>query len=126
MASPNASILRPGAFMSRRWNWLLWIGFAVALLATFSYIPFFARFPGTRDLPWANLLLFLASLCLLGVGLYRAFAQPTRYRGKIGGVILSALSLTLCVLFCFTAFYTARILPSPETALRAGQPAPDF
>jgi hypothetical protein len=96
------------------------------LLAALSYIPVFSRFPVTRDFPWANLLLFLASGCLLAIGLYRAFAQPGKYRGKISGPVLSALSLAIFGLFCFGIFYEARNLPSTQTAVRVGQKAPDF
>jgi AhpC/TSA family len=104
----------------------VWAGFGVALLATFSYIPFFARFPSTRDVPWVNLLLFLAAGCLLALGLYRALAQSRRYGGKISGAALSALSLWLFWLFCSGVFYDARNIPSAQTALRVGQQAPDF
>ena len=112
--------------MKRSWNWLVWIGFAVALLAALSYLPFFVLFPITRDFPWANLLLFLAAGCLLGIGLHRAFAQPAKYRGKISGIILSALSLALCGLFCFGLFFDAGSIPPSQNALRVGQQAPDF
>src|ERR1700724_2179857 len=98
--------------MKRRWNWFVWLGFGVALLAAFSYIPIFTRFPATRDVPWVNLLLFAVGGFLLGIGVYRAFAQPNRYRGKISGIVLSALSLALAGLFCFGVFYQARKIPS--------------
>jgi AhpC/TSA family len=112
--------------MRRNWNGVLWAGFAVALAAAFSYIPFFALFSSTRDFPWANLLLFLAAGCLLGTGLYRAFRQPKTYRGKISGTLLSLLSLILFGLFCFGVFYEARNIPAAAGALRPGQRAPDF
>ena len=112
--------------MKRSWNWAVWVGFAIALIAALSYIPFFARFPITRDIPWVNLLLFLVSLCMLGIGLHRAFTQPAKYRGKISGTILGILSLLLFGLFSFGAFYEARKLPRAENALQVGQPAPDF
>jgi hypothetical protein len=112
--------------MKRNWNWLVWIGFAVALCATFSYLPLFIRFPVTRDFPWVNLLLYLTGGCLLGAGLYRAFAQPDRYRGKVSGIILGTLSLVLCALFCLGAFYAARKIPPAENALPVGRQAPDF
>src|ERR1700704_5700914 len=112
--------------MRRQRNWLVWVGFAVALLAALSYIPLFSRFPGTRDFPWVNLLLFLAAGCLLASGLYRAFAQPVKYRGRITGPVLSVLSLAMFGLFCFGVFYEARNLPSPQSAVRVGQRAPDF
>lgn len=113
-------------FMRRSWNWFVWGGFTVALLAVLSYIPFFSRFPVTRDVPWVNLLLFLVAGWLLGIGLYRAFAQPARYRGKVSGIVVSALSLGLFGLFCFGVFYVARNIPAGQTALRVGQQAPDF
>jgi hypothetical protein len=110
----------------RNWNWLLWIGFVAALFAAFSYIPLFIRFPATRDVPWVNLLLFLSAGCLLTTGLHRTFTQPGKYRGKISGTVLGALSLGLFGLFCFGVFYVARSLPSGQTALRVGLQAPDF
>jgi zinc transporter ZupT len=112
--------------MRRSWNWFVWAGFGVALLAAFSYIPFFSRFPSTRDIPWANLLLFLAAGCFLAIGLYRAFTQAGRYRVKISGTVLSALSFMLFALFCFGVFYAARNIPPAHNALRVGQRAPDF
>jgi hypothetical protein len=105
---------------------MVWAGFAVTLVAALSFIPFFSRFPGTRDVPWVNLLLFLIAGCLLATGLYRAFALSERYGGKISGTVLSALSLVLLGLFCFGVFYAVRNIPSAKTALRVGQQAPDF
>lgn len=111
--------------MKRKTNWLVWGGFAAALLAVFSYIPFFTRFPITRDFPWANLLLFVLAGSLLAVGLRRAFTQPDRFRGKISGSILSVLTAVLFAFFCFGVFYEARRLPG-GAALHAGDRAPDF
>jgi len=112
--------------MRRSWNWAVWAGFALALLAALSYIPFFSRFPSTRDFPWANLLLFLAAGCLLATGLYRAFAQAGKFRGKISGTVVATLSLILFGLFCFGVFYEGRNIPPAANALRVGQRAPDF
>lgn len=112
--------------MKPRFNWLVWAGFGVALLGAFTYIPIFAQFPATRDIPWVNLLLFAIAICLLGTGVYRAFARPSAHRGKISGVIFSILTLAMVGLFSYGVFYEARKMPSPETALRVGQRAPDF
>jgi hypothetical protein len=112
--------------MRRSWNWFVWIGFGVAWLAVLSYIPFFSRFPATRDFPWANLLLFVGAGCLLAIGLKRAFAQPEKYRGKISGPILAALTLAMFGLFCYGALFEVRHLPPAAAALRVGQQAPDF
>jgi hypothetical protein len=112
--------------MKRRANLTLWAGFAVILLAVVSYIPLFARFPMTRDVPWANYLLFLAGALLLGVGLKRAFTQSQLYRGKISGSILSVLSLLIIGLFCFGVIFASKQIPSSLDAVRVGQPAPPF
>ena len=112
--------------MKRHWNWITWAGFAIALFAFFSYLTLFIRFPVTRDFPWANLLLFAIAGVLLGIGLYRAYARPSEYRGKIVGPVLAVLSLAMCAFFGFGAFYFARLLPPAERALRVGRPAPDF
>ena len=112
--------------MRRSWNWTVWAGFGVALLAAFSYIPIFSRFPSTRDFPWVNLLLFLAAGCLLATGVYRAFAQAGKYRGRISGTVISLLSFILFGLFCFGVFYEGRNIPPARNALRVGQRAPDF
>jgi hypothetical protein len=112
--------------MRRSWNWAVWAGFALALLAALSYIPFFSRFPSTRDFPWANLLLFLAAGCLLATGLHRAFAQAGKFRGKISGPVVATLSLILFGFFCFGVFYEGRNIPPAANALRVGQRAPDF
>ena len=60
--------------MKRRWNWPIWAGFVVVVAGLFSY-GFFARFPITRDFPWANLLLFGIGIAMLLVGLFRAFGK---------------------------------------------------
>src|SRR5690348_3429147 len=77
----------------RRWNWHLWAGSLLCLVAFGSYFFVFARFPFTRDVPWVNFLLFGTGVAFLFVGLKRAFGQPQQYRGKIAGPILGTLSL---------------------------------
>jgi hypothetical protein len=111
--------------MKRSWNWWLWIGFLFVLAGFFSY-TFFARFPVTRDFPWANLVLFCAGGILLVVGLFRAFGNPRTYRGKIFGSILTLLSLLMIGLFCYVIFYELRQVPASAGAPHVGQIAPDF
>jgi len=103
----------------------IWAGFGLTLLALFSY-PLFARFPITRDFPWANLLLFLFAGGLLALGLKRAFRESELYRGKVSGSILGGLSVILFGLFCYGIFYVAKDIPSADRALRRGQTAPDL
>jgi hypothetical protein len=111
--------------MRRKWNWPIWIGFLFVLTGFFSY-TFFARFPVTRDFPWANLVLFCAGGILLVVGLFRAFGNPRAYRGKIFGSILMVLSMLMIGLFSYVIFYDLRQVPASSGAPRVGQLAPDF
>lgn len=112
--------------MKRRWNIAIWAGFAIVLASIISYIPVFALFPITRDIPWANYLLFAAGLGLLGVGLKRAFSDPQHYRGKISGSILGVLSLAIAGFFVVGVLYFSKQLPASPGAPRVGQPAPSF
>jgi peptidoglycan/LPS O-acetylase OafA/YrhL len=110
----------------RRRNILNWAGFAVVLVALVSYIPFFALFPATRDIPWANYLLFLIGGALIAVGVRRAFRDPEHNAGKISGSILAALSILLFALFVVIVTYYSKQIPSAESALRVNRKAPPF
>ena len=112
--------------MKRRRNILNWAGFGVILVAFVSYIPFFALFPSTRDVPWANYLLFLIGGALIAVGVRRAFRDPEHYRGKITGSILTGLSALLFALFVVSVTYYSKQIPSAETALGVSREAPPF
>ena len=112
--------------MGRRWNWLPLWGFLVTVVAFISYFFYFAYFPATRDFPWLNLLLFAAGLALLGAGLWRAFAQAERYRGRISGPIFALLSVLILTLFVLYNFSLSRQLPGSAGAPRLGAKAPDF
>jgi len=111
--------------MKRRWNWILWTGFLVVLVALFSF-EFFVRFPITRDFPWANLSLFAIGGILLVIGLARAYGQPAKYRGKIFGPILTIISVLIFALFAYALFYVVRQMPASASAPRIGDKAPDF
>jgi len=112
--------------VKRHWNIPIWAGFATVIVAVASYIPIFAVFPVTRDIPWANYLLFLLGGGLLAVGVRRAFRDPEHYRGKISGSILAGLSVLLIAFFVGSILYFAKQVPSAELALRPVQPAPPF
>ena len=112
--------------LKRRRNILSWAGFAIVLVALVSYLPFFAVFPATRDIPWANYLLFVIGGALLAVGVRRAFRDPEIYRGKISGPILAALSFLLFAFFVASVTYFAKQIPAAETALGVSQKAPPF
>jgi hypothetical protein len=112
--------------LKRRWNILLWAGFVIVVLSVVSYVPVFAIFPVTRDVPWVNYLLFVAGGAMLVVGLKRAYREPDRYRGKISGPILSVLSLLVAGFFVVGVLYLTKQLPASPDAPRTGQPAPAF
>ena len=111
---------------SRRRNALPWIGFLICLFAFGSYIPIFARWPMTRDVPWVNLLLFVAGLIVLFVGWRRPYTAPEVYRGKMSGAILGVLSVATLSFFCLATFYFSKKLPAATQTIRVGQKAPDF
>jgi hypothetical protein len=111
--------------MKRTSNWPIWVGFVVVVAGLFSY-GFFARFPFTRDFPWANLLLFGIGIALLLVGLFRAFGRPQVYRGRILGSIFAAIAVLVIALFSYEIFYVLRQVPASPGAPRVGQKAPDF
>jgi len=109
----------------RKWNWMLWVGFVVAVGGLFSY-EFFAQFPITRDFPWVNLLFLGLGGALLIFGLFRAFGRPQLYRGKIFGSILTTIALFLFAFFYYEIFYVLRQVPLSTHAPRIGETAPDF
>jgi hypothetical protein len=111
--------------MKRNWNWPLWAGFVVAIGGLFTY-EFFARFPFTRDFPWANLLLFGIGVTLLLVGLFRAFGRPQVYRGKVYGSIFAVISVLFFAFFAYEIFYVLRQVPISAQAPRVGEKAPEF
>jgi hypothetical protein len=112
----------------RRFNWPLWAGFLLSVVAFVSYPFVFARWPITRDFPWANLLLFGIAAILLVIGFRGAFAPGHTHpkRSKIAASVLATLSVLVLGLFVFSTFIMARWLPPSHGAPRVGQKAPDF
>jgi hypothetical protein len=110
----------------RSWNWRIWAGFVVAIAAFVSYITFFIRFPITRNVPWANWLLFALAGWLLWAGVRKAWGQPEAHRGKIVGPILAVLSLAIAGFFGYATLYASRGLPASASAPRIGTKAPEF
>lgn len=110
----------------QRFNWQIWAGFLLSVIAALSYPLFFVRFPVTRDFPWANLLLFGFAAALLLVGVRRAFKPGRRRMAKIVSAILATLSVAILGLFVFAAFIVSRWLPPSRGAPQIAQKAPDF
>ena len=76
-----------------RWNWPAWAGLLLSILGFVSYFVVFARFPLTRNVPWANFLLFGAAVLLVVTGLKRAFTGRGSLGGKVGKLRLGASEL---------------------------------
>lgn len=112
----------------RRFNWPIWIGFLLSVVAFLSYFFVFIWFPVTRDFPWANLLLFALAAVFLVLGIRRAFApdQTHRRRSRVVGSAVAVLSVAIFGSFIFTTFIMAGRLPASHGAPQVGRKAPDF
>lgn len=112
----------------RRFNWPLWLGFVLSIVAFMTYFTFFVWFPFTRDFPWASLLIFLVAAILVVMGVRRGFAsyRPHPTLSKIVTSIVATLSTLVLALFILTIFVVGRQLPASKGAPQVGQRAPDF
>jgi drug/metabolite transporter (DMT)-like permease len=106
--------------MNRRFNWQLWSGFVLSVVAFATYFAFFIRFPVTRDVPFPSLILFAIAIVLLIVGLRRA------QRHRALAWVVTVLGVGVAAFFVFAVFIGSRQLPVSETALAVGAKAPDF
>jgi len=112
---------------TRSLNWPLWSGFVLSPVAFLSYPLVFERWPPTRDLPWANLLLFGVAAGLLGLGLRRAFLPGRlRWLRAASGLIVTAVSVLIFANFAWSVFVRARQLPPSRHAPRIGERALEF
>jgi hypothetical protein len=108
---------------TRSWNWRLWIGFALSLVAAAVCIKFFLVI---RAVFWLSLGLFLVAAALLSSGLKLAFKQPQSYRGKVAGPILTALSVGILALFGLGTYLVSKSFPNALNAPKVGEQAPAF
>ena len=112
---------------TRAFNWPLWSGFVLSPIAFLSYPFVFERWPITRDVPWATLLLFGVAALLLAAGLRRALAAgPWRWLRIAGGLVATTLSVAIFANFVLSVFVRARHLPESARAPQVGERAPDF
>lgn len=111
---------------TRTLNWPVWAGLLLSVAAFLSYFFLFVRFPLTRDVPWANLLLFAAAAALLVVGVRRAFAPGRRWGSKVSASVVAALCVAIFGFFVFATFIMARQIPASQGAPQVGQKAPEF
>jgi uncharacterized membrane protein YhhN len=105
--------------MKRRWNWHLWSGLALALVAFFSYFLLFVRFPMTRDVPWVPFTLFLLAAVLLISGWRRA---PR----KLLPSIVTLVGFLIIGAFTFVVTVGTKNLPASMNAPSVGEKAPQF
>ncbi|MGZ5446022.1 MAG: hypothetical protein ACXW5U_22915 [Thermoanaerobaculia bacterium] len=105
--------------MKHRFNWQLWGGLLLAVLAFGSYFAFFARFAVTRDVPWASFILFLIAAVLLVSGWRRASR-------KILASLVAILGLFVIGAFTFIVTVGTKNLPGSDGAPPVGAKAPAF
>jgi hypothetical protein len=106
--------------MSRRVNWPLWSGLLLSIAAFLSYFALFVRFPITRDVPWASLILFAIAIVLLVLGLRRAVGR------RVVAWVVTVVGVGIAAFFCFAVFVATRMLPASTGAPAVGAKAPDF
>ena len=99
---------------------LLWSGLALTVIAFLSYPFIFVRWPVTRDVPWANALLFLIAIALLLLAVRRAPAGR-----RVWPSIAAALGIAIGALFAVGIVVGSR-LPSSPNAPKVGQRAPEL
>lgn len=105
--------------MKHRFNWRLWGGLLLAIVAFVSYFAFFTRFPVTRDVPWVPFILFLIAVALLISGWRRA-------SGKVLASIVMVLGLVISGGFTYLVTIGSGGLPVSAAAPAVGAKAPEF
>ena len=105
--------------MKRAWNWQLWSGLALAVVAFLSYFLFFARFAMTRDIPWTSFVLFL----IAGVLLISGWRRASR---KLVPSLVALVGLLIIGAFTFTVTVGTKNLPASARAPSVGEKAPPF
>lgn len=125
LAFPNLNFCDMYGFM-KRLNWHIWAGFILSLIAGFSYLFVFVRWPVTRDFPWVNLIFFAIALVFLFLGLRRAFKPDKGIVSKIFSSLAAALGLLMLIGLLFSVFVIGRRLPASPGAPQAEHKAPEF
>ena len=114
------------ALAPRQKNRALLIGVAFLLLTIASNVPIvYASGIPEAILPWISLVLPVIGLIFCVIGLRRAFGEPQVFRGKIGGSVLTGVSV-LFVALSIWGFLHARAVPESRGAPQVGQKAPEF
>jgi uncharacterized protein (DUF58 family) len=110
---------------AKLWNWRLWAGFVLSLVALVGY-GYVVVGTGALAVFWPSLALFVVAAVLLLSGLMRSRREPQTYRGKIAGPVLASLSLVFLGLFSFASYQVFKNFPAANNAPKVGQRAPEF
>lgn len=110
----------------RNLNWQLWAGLLLSIFAFISYPLIFVNWPATRDVPWVNLLLFVAAVVLLAVGVVRSFGPQQGWLSKLAGLTAGGLGVLIFGLFIFSFVVMPTWLPESKSAPEIGRKAPEF
>jgi energy-coupling factor transporter transmembrane protein EcfT len=103
----------------KRFNWRLWGGLVLAVVAFLSYYMVFSQFVITRDVPWVPYALMAIAAFLLVTGWRRA-------QRKIVASIAVVLGIIVIGAFTYLTTIFSRALPSSPNAPAVGQKAPEF
>jgi len=109
----------------RKWNWRLWVGFLIALVALTIYI-YVGLFLNAHSIVWVSGALFIVSMALTISGLRLAYSQRGSYRGQVAGPILALLGISILGLFGLFSYEITKHFAAATNAPAVGQPAPQF
>lgn len=109
--------------MTRAWNWRLWSGFVLVLLAPVGYFSLYEVVPAAF---WTSIVLLIVGVILLIQGLRNAYGSPQSFRGKIAGPVLGTLALLIIGLFGFGKYEMSRAYAAAKNAPHVGDKAPEF
>ena len=118
--------MRESEVSKRRFPRTLWLGLFLVLAAPVLFMLVFIRFPVTRDVPWATLLMFGLGIGLLAHAMGQAYRGSATCRGKVITPIALTIAVVLGGFFSYVTLVGTRDLPVSGGAPRAGQRAPDF
>jgi len=108
---------------SKKWNWRLWAGFAIAILALVLYLAVVFRM---REILGMSLILCVISVALLASGLRRAYGQRETYRGQVAGPIAAILTMLVLGVFGIASYEISKHFAAARNAPSVGQQAPQF
>jgi hypothetical protein len=112
--------------MPRRRNHAIWVGLLLTVVGAVSYFLYFARVPALRDFPWVNLPLVVTGVLVSFLGVWRAVAPESGYRGRVLGPLGLGFSLLLAVAFHWYVFDLSYGLPGATNLVLTGDRAPEF